>query len=325
MKQLAISRLGSGGVITNYSCSSRCAHCLYGCSPQRDKGYLEIKRARDIFKKVREMGCSSVHIGGGEPFLNVPGLRRVLETAKNERIGIEYIETNSSWYKEREGAVQILRSLKEEGVSTLLVSISPFHNEYIPFKKVKGVIGACREAGISVFPWVENLYPDLDSFDEETTHSPEEYAARFGSDYFHRIPSRLWIHMGGRALQTFRGLYRAKKTGEILERSAGCGELADVSHFHFDLHGNYIPGLCSGLAIKAEDMGKPVEQETYPFLSILYRSGVSGLVDMAREYGFEPGEEYISKCELCFEVRKYLVLEKGLNSADLNPAGFYSH
>lgn len=37
------------------------------------------------------------------------------------------------------------------------------------------------------------------------------------------------------------------------------------------------------------------------------------------EYGFEPSKEYLSKCHLCFEIRHFLALEKGLESRELQP------
>lgn len=44
----SIDRLQSGGVITNYTCTSRCAHCLYGCSPGWPKEYMD----RDMLMRV---------------------------------------------------------------------------------------------------------------------------------------------------------------------------------------------------------------------------------------------------------------------------------
>lgn len=44
----SIDRLESGGVITNYTCTSRCAHCLCGCSPGWPKEYMD----RDMLMRV---------------------------------------------------------------------------------------------------------------------------------------------------------------------------------------------------------------------------------------------------------------------------------
>ncbi len=45
MQLLHISSLYSGGLITNYYCTSQCRHCLYGCSPKWPKEYIIKEKA----------------------------------------------------------------------------------------------------------------------------------------------------------------------------------------------------------------------------------------------------------------------------------------
>lgn len=324
-ERLTINHLLSGGIITNYYCTSQCRHCLYACSPHWDKEYMNRETLIRVFKKIRDLGCGSVHVGGGEPFLDPDGLKMVLETAREKGVSVEYVETNSSWFKSETAADETLNHLKSSGLGTLLVSMSPFHNEHIPFRKVKGVIEACRRRGIGVFPWIPAFYPEIDAFEDGKTHSLDEYQACFGDDYLSKIPDRYWIHYGGRALHTFSRVFRPRSLEAILAGSkGGCRELTDTSHFHFDLHGNYVPGLCSGLAIGSDDMGRPLPEADYPIINTLYGHGIEGFLEMARrDFGFQEGDRYLSKCHLCTEIRQFLVLEKGIESRELGPAGFY--
>ncbi|RJR41266.1 MAG: radical SAM protein [Deltaproteobacteria bacterium] len=325
-KPLHLRRLTSGGLITNYYCTSRCRHCLYACGPRWEKRYIEAETAAANFRKIRQLGCHSVHIGGGEPLLNPEGLAAVLAAARDAGVGVEYVETNSSWFIDPEEAAALLTSLKKLGLAALLISISPFHNEYIPFKRVKSVIAACRAAEIQAFPWINEFYREIDSFNDGITHGLEEYAAKFGADYLKRLPSRYWIHLGGRAVKTFQQAFPARSLEAVCADSrAGCRELLDTRHFHLDLFGNYIPGLCSGLAVKAEDLGGPLDAEAYPLLTALFNTGVAGLLDYAASQGFEPTEAYVSKCHLCLEIRSYLALEKQIGSAELQPLAFYEN
>jgi len=320
-----IDRLHSGGVITNYYCTSSCGHCLYFCSPKWKKDYIETGMLAQILGKIRGLGCNSIHIGGGEPFLNLSGLKVVVETCRSAGILVEYVETNSVWYRSMDSACEVLSSLKERGLSTLLVSMSPFHNEHIPFFKVKGVMEACKAVGISVFPWISDFYSEMDAFDDRKPHTLTEYENMYGSDYLMKLPSRYWVHPGGRALKTYSRIFGLRPYKEILlSNQEGCGELMDVSHFHFDLFGNYIPGLCSGLAIHYSDLGNTVPQEKYPFLHILFHQGVSGLFELVSDdYGFKPSAGYISKCHLCFEIRRHLVIDKGVKAREFQPNDFY--
>ncbi len=327
MAKFKIKRLISGGLITNYFCTSRCRHCLYNAGPHWEKQYIDPQTAEASLRVVRSLGCSSVHIGGGEPLLRPAELEKVLDVAARVGVAIEYVETNSSWFKDSESATQMLARLRGYGLRALLVSISPFHNEFIPFSKVKGVIEASRQAGIEIFPWLAEFIPDLSDFDSHQPHDPSEYQQRFGRDYFVRVLQRYWVHLGGRALDTFRPYFETKSFKQILDENPhSCrAELSETSHFHIDLYGNYIPGLCSGLAIFRDDLGKPLAPEKYPLLTTLFQSGIRGLAQMAQQkFGYWPQREnYINKCDVCNDIRTVLVRGDLSASAELRPAEFY--
>jgi hypothetical protein len=94
----------------------------------------------------------------------------------------------------------------------------------------------------------------------------------------------------------------------LRENARGCSELTETSHFHIDLEGSYIPGLCPGLAVRIEDLGAPLSADTYPLLTLLMTEGPGGLLAFAREeFGFKPEDEYVSKCSLCEEIRGFIL------------------
>ena len=323
--ELSIKNLVSGGLITNYYCTSGCKHCLYKSGPKWKKEFIDESAAKENLRKIKELGCNSLHIGGGEPFLNLEGLKNVLITFKNCSVHVQYVETNSSWYKNHEQACSVLNSLKKYGLNSLLISMSPFHNEHIPFYKVKGLIEACRSTGISVFPWVRDFFHEINGFDDKLCHSMCEYEEKYGPGYLESIPGRYWVEYRGRALNTFRPFFNKQSLESILkDNNLKCDELLDVSHFHMDLFGNYIPGLCSGLSIYRDDLGREIDASGYPVLTALLTSGIRGLFDLAvSSYGFKPEKFYISKCDLCYSIRKYLVTEIKQNFKDLMPEDFY--
>lgn len=326
-KVLHTKHLASGGLITNYYCTSQCAHCLYACSPRWEKRYIDAATTRRNLEKIKGLGCHAIHIGGGEPLLNPHGLKTVLEIARELQVRIDYVETNSSWFTDGDAAAALLQELKKVGLTTLLVSISPFHNEYIPFHKVKGVIAACGRTGITPFPWISAFYREIDSLDDRVPHRLTEYQERFGDDYLENIPARYWVHLGGRAVPTFQKVLAHQDYQTILAvNRRGCSELQDVSHFHLDLFGNYIPGLCSGLAVGRDDLGKPLDPDQYPILSILHASGINGLWELAMDrYAFQPSPTYLSKCHLCLDIRRHRVMAPGVASQELQPRAFYEN
>ncbi len=285
--------------------------------------------AEENLRTIRQLGCTAVHIGGGEPLLKPRELSAVLEVAAAVGVDVDYVETNSSWFKDEESAVATLSQLQEKGLQTLLVSISPFHNEFIPLAKMKGVIDAARKTGIGIFPWVSDFLGDLSKLDMTGTHSLVEFEALFGPDYMTQLPQRYWIHLGGRALKTFRPYFAEQSAEQILDTNAGncAAELTNTGHFHLDLFGNYIPGLCSGLSIKREDLSRPITAETYPILSTLFAKGIRGIFEMAQEaLNYTPAKKrYINKCDLCTEIRTLFVQHNFGGPFELLPKEFYTN
>ncbi len=285
---------------------------------------MDFNRALGAFQVARRLGCRSMHIGGGEPFLRFEALMHCCEAAKEAGVTIEYIETNSSWYRGLEEAADMLRQLKHAGVTTLLVSISPFHNEFIPFDRVQGVMEACRVSGLRVMPWIREFVSECSALDTSKPHGMKEYEEAFGSGYLNSIPGRYWTIYRGRALYTYSHLLHPIDLKEICDNSQqGCRELSDTSHFHMDLYGNYIPGLCSGLAIELKDLGNPLSPEKYPLICRLYEHGPGALLDLAKDFGFKAKPAYVSKCHLCQEIRAFLVHKAKEKFLELSPHWFY--
>ena len=62
----------------------------------------------------------------------------------------------------------------------------------------------------------------------------------------------------------------------------------------------------------------------HPVMSRLFSNGVSGLFEYAQELGYksEPSG-YVSKCDLCFSIRKYLITYDRQTHPDLTPGKYY--
>ncbi len=250
----------------------------------------------------------------------------ILRESRKADIGIEYIETNASWFSDPNSSRKILESLGNEGLYALLVSMSPFHNEYIPYCKTQGILEAAAEAGIHTIPWIEQLKEDLLSFDVHTPHSLQEYIDKFGQDYVMQLPSRYWIYFCGRALNTYRPLLQTLSLEDILKYNPGTcrKELLNTSHFHTDHYGYYIPKLCIGIAIDLEDLPGPLDRKRYPLIYLLAEKGISGLYHFAMEtYGFVPQRNaYLGKCDLCDEIRSFLSQQESFT--ELHPDEYYT-
>ncbi len=321
---LKIDYLVSGGIIVNYKCSSKCKHCVYASSPSWPNDYMTSSTADNIFSIIKKLGCDSVHIGGGEPLLKPERIFPVLKSAKANNIYIDYIETNASWHKDELSTKAVLKQLMGYGVNTLLISIDPYHNEFIPFYKVKGLMDACAKVGMGVFPWLMDFWSDLDTFDDRKPHSLEEYRKHFGDEYLLSLPQRYGLNLRGRALKTYKPMMVKEPFERIVENSTPCRLLSGVHHFHIDLYGNFIPQMCAGLSINLDELSKGAKSDKYPIFKSLQSEGIKGLAAFAiDEYDYKPKQYYAGKCDLCYDIRSYLVLIKELELQDLQPKGHY--
>lgn len=324
-QNLSINSLYSGGLIVNYCCSSACAHCLYRGGPKRDKAYINPEQTHKNLRCLKRFGCNSIHIGGGEPLLQVDGLKDVLRVAQQEGVGVDYVETNSSWFRSPGQADGVISELMELGVTTLLLSVSPFHNAYIPFYKTKEVMKSCRRCGMGIFPWIMDFFSDIDSFDDSVPHSLDEYEEKFGAEWLMEARCRYNLTPGGRTLDTYADRLPQIPWKQVLnDSSSRCTNLAHTGHFHVDLYGLYIPSLCTGTGILIEDIGKELSPENYPTLTALYNSGLFGLYEQAFKEGFRAKDTYSSQCHFCSHIRTYLARNCAEQFPDLRPVEFYS-
>jgi len=312
----------TGGIIANYQCPAACSHCLYGCSPQAQPGYIHKSTAARICKNLRRLGCRSVHIGGGEPFLNPAGLADLVKTIIDSGVQIDYIETNAAWITDDDDRTRrIISDVIDAGGDCIMVSADPFHVAFVPFWKPELLIRLLRETGTQHFIWQERYLPLLRKLDPQKTYDSDELHHVFDYDVVGQCAREYGMGFNGRALNLLRKYGKRKPLASLLEP---CPELRSTRHFHVDFLGRYIPPGCTGMGILIEDVGKKLDPEKYPVVSRLFEGGVGALLEYAEETGYVPDSEgYVSKCELCFDIRKYLITRDRQAYPDLTPDRFY--
>jgi len=235
--------------MTNYQCNAACRHCLYACSPERSGGYIQPTMAEEICGLLREGGTRSVHIGGGEPFLDIDGLIMLLETASQQGIAVDYIETNAFWAKDEDRALKYLRALKAVGVDTqvawassqasspsnsrrerpgsaqaerpaLCISLDPFHAEFVPPELPVKLAEICRKEGFGYFLWQEKYRRLLSQLKAPNkTQTRAELESRLSPDYVFETAHTYGLRMGGRALSIEAEYGTHKPLAEILGAS----------------------------------------------------------------------------------------------------------
>ena len=321
-----------GGVMVNYKCVAACRHCLYSCSPTRvpsahesKETYVNEASAEKICRLLYSGGCRSVHIGGGEPFLDFDGLLMMVRKLKSAGIKLEYIETNAYWAANaqgqkaaQKGIMAKLKSLLKEGADCLCISIDPFHAEYIPYSAPLALMELCEKAGMNFFLWKPEFLSALSRLDSKKTHSRAEMEKILSKTYVLDTARLYGIEYGGRAVNVeteFGALYHAET---FTADDAPCRNLLSTGHFHVDMDCHFIPPRCTGIHIPLSEAVEGIPPGKYPAFEALYFDGVSALLELALQYGFSPdGAGYPSKCNSCFHLRHFLS-EKDFAELDRN-------
>lgn len=314
------------GFITNYICTAKCRHCMY-CSTPKIKGnhkFINADSAMKICKTLSDNGVTSMHIGGGEPFINFNALCDVLSAFKRYNISVDYIETNAFWCGEtnQSQVIEKLRILRGLNVDTVMVSIDPFHIEYVELYKPLLLIKLLREEGFGYFIWQQQFLEKLYKLDHHKRYTRDDLEEVIGKDYIKTTVRSYGLGINGRALAIAREIYPVKPLNEILS-SAPCSTMLTSQHSHIDLYGNYIPSGCPGISIELNDyFSGNINPDKYPIVTRLIKDGIKSLFQYAVDNGFtESAKGYISKCDLCCHIRSYLSDIKP--SHDISSKWFY--
>jgi hypothetical protein len=269
------------------------------------------ERAEETAGLLRRGGCPSVHIGGGEPFLDFEKLLAVIGELNKARIGIDYIETNAFWASEA-GAPEKLKILAEEGIDALCISLDPYHAEYVPYGNPIRLAKICEHIGMGYFLWKREFLSALSALDASKTHSRADMEKAINGGYIGGTARAYGIGYGGRAVNIEDEFGPPRPAGQYEGDKSPCGNLLSTGHFHVDLEGFFIPPGCTGIRIPLAEAAFGIPGGKYPVFEALYSNGVAGLCKLAKERGFEPRKSgYASKCGLCFYARKFLAEKDG--------------
>jgi hypothetical protein len=274
---------------------------------------MDRETMREICRLLRKGGIGSVHIGGGEPFLDFEGLVAAVEELRDAGIALDYIETNAFWAGEA-GATAKLKKLRSLEVEALCISVDPFHAEYVPYALPLRLASLCEKCGLGSFLWKQQFLPALSRLDAAKTHSRPELEAVLGEAYISNTARLYGLRIGGRAVN-IEGEYTGKAPLEDFIDSKPCGDLLSTGHFHVDTDCRFIPPGCTGICIPLAEAVEGIPEGKYPAFEALYYGGTGALLKLARERGFVPEKDYPSRCGLCFRTRAFLAGE-GLAELD---------
>jgi hypothetical protein len=337
MARVRIPQPTSGGLMLTYKCSAACRHCMYACSPKWKADWIteeDLERGlAQLAGKIQPSpwGAQAIglnhglHFTGGEPFLNLKLLVRAVEMAEELGIPSTFVETNCSWCGTDETTREKLERLKEAGLKGIMISVNPFYAEYVPFERTERCIRISQDVfGRNVMVYQMEYYNQFRRLGIKGRISLEDYVALTQNE---RSAARVELFLMGRAAYQLRDLYPAHPARTFFDEPCRPPFLRSW-HNHFDNYGNLMPGYCGGISLGSWlELDRLLEQgidlDAQPVLGFLIAEDVQGLLHFAEDFGYRESQAgYVSKCDLCLDIRRHLASQKAF--PELGPKEFYA-
>jgi len=333
MNKLKIPQFTSGGLILSYKCSSACRHCIYASSPKW-KDWMTEQDLEHYIDQVLQFAPNQqgLHLAGGEPFLNFELTLRAVELSIEYGVPLQYVETNACWCENDDLTICQLTQLRDSGLPSILISVSPFHNEFIPFERTHRAINIARDiyGPYNVLIYTDYFYKQLQDFNSNEKIPLNRYLNTIG---YEKAAQSFISHYGlipcGRAAFRLNFLYQ-KQPAQAFFNNNCLAEFTNPEHIHIDPYGNYIASFCAGISLgdakKLGEIFEGIEIQERPILEILANTGVEGLLKLAQDqFNFQVSPDgYISKCHLCQDIRAHIV-QMTDQFEELTPVEFYRY
>jgi hypothetical protein len=328
----------SGGLLLSYRCSAACRHCMYACSPRWKADWIARQDIEQLLSLLagkiqpspwgdRAISLNhGLHFTGGEPFLNFELLLEAVGMAEELRVPSTFVETNCSWCASDDTTREKLELLKQAGLKGIMISVNPFYAEYVHFERTERCIRISAEIfGANVVVYQMAYYRRFKQLGIKDKISLEDYMALTKGE---RLTDQVELFLMGRATRQLREFYPAYPARTFFHQPCRPSFLRNW-HNHFDNYGNVMPGYCGGISLGHwRDLDTLVQEgidlDERPVLRFLIAEDMQGLLDFAEDFGYQASREgYLSKCDLCLDLRRYLVSHADF--AELSPKEFYAH
>jgi hypothetical protein len=137
------------GIILTARCNASCVHCSKSYGPYRTEALsrAHILRLMDEAAAIRAGEPLAFDLTGGEPFLDFELLLDVVKHGKQLGARISCV-TNAYWAVTDEMARGKLTNLVDAGLTSISISVSRFHQRFIPIQRVRRALETAGRLGI---------------------------------------------------------------------------------------------------------------------------------------------------------------------------------
>lgn len=134
------------GILLTSKCNISCRHCCNCSGPGSDR-VVSLDYIKDLIDDAAKIGSiTEVGLSGGEPFLFLDHVRDAMRHARGHGFTAS-VTTNGFWGRSRR-ADRMLSDLQADGLTSLCISTSQFHQEFIRVETVVAAVAAALRVGL---------------------------------------------------------------------------------------------------------------------------------------------------------------------------------
>jgi hypothetical protein len=294
------------GLLLTERCDIACAHCWLG--PSLNGADMPLDEAKGYIDQASSIpSVEWISFTGGEPFLLLGLLNELVGYASAKGLRTECV-TNCSWAETPAKTEKSLKSLRASGLNVVNISADDFHQEFVPFEKVRNCFEAAKSLGIKTVIMSAAQAGGALRLAEIINRLGSEEVGTLGDEKSRKGLSAIAVETGfipvGRAAELPRDKWII---GESQTEGACRLVLRDIG---IDLGGELL-ACCSAASFLARGRLGSVDETgiqqllddagELPLFKILSEQGPSSLAD---SLGIRWRDGFVSRCHICYEVLK---------------------
>jgi MoaA/NifB/PqqE/SkfB family radical SAM enzyme len=292
-------------VVTN-NCTGRCKHCSVG-EDLENNSHLEYDKMKGVLTQIcKRFEIKSIMCFGGEPLLYHQEVAKIMNEATICDVTSRQIITNGYFNKSNSVIEDVAATMKEVGVTDILLSVDAFHQESIPLEPVYEFVRQVKKDNVINMKLHPAWLIDKDN-DNVWNDKTKQILKRF-DELEIPISQGNNIFLSGNAVK-YLAEYYPKQAVDLAFR---CGQakytdrLDDVDTLSITPNGDVCVCCFTIGNVYEEDINTIIDRydpNKIPAMKILLNSGVKGLIDYAQAEGvtIDIGKHY-SACGVCREI-----------------------
>lgn len=308
-RAIGIKRVAS--LLFTYRCTINCKHCLFNCSPWQPDVCVSIEDGVEFLRQLRATD-RVIHIAGGEAMMYYDQMLIICRIASNEGKAPHFFETNASWCTNDDVTRRRYEEMKQAGILGVYISADPYHQAFVsPQSRLRAY-----KLAVEIFGRENVAASDLSLEQLSELRSigcNEELIKGYVQKHAPRLVGRAGNSLArfypDRDLDSLAGdwLWRSGSINKSCQSEFDSEEMWEI---HIDPYGN-IQTCCGIIIGNAHEKPLPVWMKQgfhtgNDLVRMVYEHGPYAYLELASQRGYKPREGYPQKCNLCWEVRKFL-------------------